>query len=222
MDRVVQSYRLERLADRLSEPLHLNMLAAFVGLFGRYRSKVNFDLVRRRHYAYSVLRAADVARGQGLGSVTVAEFGVAEGAGLLNLCKLAEHTTKETGINVRVVGFDTGKGLPPPIDYRDHPELFQAGDYPMDCDALVTRIPANGRLVLGPLSETVPEFMKDVSVDAPLGFAAIDVDYYSFRQRCTPSFRRRRAQEIPAPNATLPGRHIRRVPQLMVWRTAGG
>ena len=179
MDSVSPSYRLDHLANRLSEPLHLNALAAVVALFGSYRSKVKFDLVRRRQYAYSVLRAADLARRQGLRSVTVVEFGVASGNGLLNLCKLAELTTKETGVSVNVVGFDTGKGLPPPSDYRDHPELFQAGDFPMDFEALAKRLPENGRLTLGPVSETVSQFIKDVSLDAPLGFAAIDVDYYS-------------------------------------------
>ena len=94
MDSFTPNYWPDHLANRLSEPLHLNALAAVVGLFGSYRSKVKFDLVRRRQYAYSVLRAADLARRQGLRSVTIAEFGVAAGAGLLNLCKLAERTTK--------------------------------------------------------------------------------------------------------------------------------
>lgn len=170
---------LERLGDRFCEPFHLNLLSASIKLFGSYRSKVNFDLVRRRHYAYSLLRAADLARDYNLSAVTIVEFGVATGAGLLNLCKLAQKTTAETGIEVRVVGFDTGSGLPPPIDYRDHPELFQEGDYPMDFKALAASLPSNGRLVLGPLSETVPEFTEKLVPESPLGFAAIDVDYYS-------------------------------------------
>ena len=49
----------------------------------------------------------------------------------------------------------------------------------MEFEALAKRLPENGRLALGPVSETVPQFVKDLSVDAPLGFAAIDVDYYS-------------------------------------------
>jgi len=49
------------MGDRFCEPLHLNLLSAFVSLLGSHRSKVAFDLVRRRHYAYSVLRAADMA-----------------------------------------------------------------------------------------------------------------------------------------------------------------
>jgi hypothetical protein len=183
IERRPRNERLEpwhiRMGDRFCEPLHLNLLSAFVSLLGSHRSKVAFDLVRRRHYAYSVLRAADIAMSQGISSITIVEFGVATGAGLLNLCHVAELTTKASGIRVEIIGFDTGSGLPRPHDFRDHPELFQEGDFPMDFEALGKRLPANARLVLGPIGETVPEFMKKLSPESPLGFAAIDVDYYS-------------------------------------------
>ena len=43
----------------------------------------------------------------------VCEFGVASGAVLLNLAELAEPVGAETGIEIRIFGFDTGAGLPP-------------------------------------------------------------------------------------------------------------
>ncbi|MGA0099875.1 MAG: hypothetical protein ACO3LM_10360 [Steroidobacteraceae bacterium] len=49
-------------ADRLGEPLHLNVLSVLVRLFGGFRAKVAFDLVERRRYAYPLLKAADEAR----------------------------------------------------------------------------------------------------------------------------------------------------------------
>jgi hypothetical protein len=104
---------------------------------------------------------------------------VATGAGLLNLCHVAKLSSAATGVRIDVVGFDTGRGLPRPQDYRDHPELFQEGDYPMDFEALQKRLPGNGRLVLGPIGETAPKFIKNLNADAPVGFAAVDVDYYS-------------------------------------------
>jgi hypothetical protein len=30
---------------------------------------------------------------------------------------------------VSVVGFDSGVGMPPPLDYRDHPDLYQQGTF---------------------------------------------------------------------------------------------
>ncbi|MGH7932177.1 MAG: hypothetical protein ACREQN_03310 [Candidatus Binataceae bacterium] len=154
-------------------------MSLLVGTFGSYRTKVDFDLIPRRHYAYGILRAADKAKSRGLDSVTVAEFGVAAGWGLLNMCEIAKNVSRVTGVEIRIVGFDGGEGLPPPQDYRDHPDLFRAGDYPMDREGLMRTLPSNARLVLGPLKDTVPEFARTLSPQSPLGFASIDVDYYS-------------------------------------------
>jgi hypothetical protein len=167
------------LVERGTEPIHLNLLSLFVAAFGSYRAKVDFDLVVRQQYAFPILYAADAAKRYGYKTVTIVEFGVAGGAGLLNLCRIAERTRKETGIEFRVVGFDTGKGMPPAVDYRDLPESFQAGDFPMDEQRLRQTLPDFAELVIGDITETVPEFCRSLSEDAPIGFVATDVDYYS-------------------------------------------
>jgi hypothetical protein len=170
---------LDRCLDRLAEPMHLSLASAMVALFGSYRAKIAFDVVRRRHYAYCTLLAADLAKARGIEAVTVVEFGVAGGDGLLNLCDIGRQVRSLTGVRVEVVGFDSGCGNPPPRDYRDHPDLYQGGDFPMNVENLKRKLPTHGRLILGELKETVPDFMKELSLRAPLGFAAIDVDYYS-------------------------------------------
>jgi len=167
------------LVERGTEPIHLNLLSLFVAAFGSYRAKVDFDLVVRQQYAFPILYAADAAKRYGYKTVTIVEFGVAGGAGLLNMCRIAERTRKETGIEFRIVGFDTGKGMPPAVDYRDLPESFQAGDFPMDEQRLRETLPEFAELVIGDISETVPEFCRSLSEDAPIGFVATDVDYYS-------------------------------------------
>ena len=48
----------------------------------------------------------------GLESITAIEFGVAAGAGLLNICEIAKNLTKETGVKFKIYGFDTGAGMP--------------------------------------------------------------------------------------------------------------
>lgn len=175
-----RSARYRILRERLTEPLHLNAASALVALLGSFRSKVACDLISRPHYAYGLLAAADQAREAGIKCFTAVEFGVAAGEGLLNLCSLASRVTQSTGVGVRVVGFDSGAGMPPPSDYRDHPEEFQAGDFPMEHERLRTRLPSNCELVLGPVHQTAPAFArKTLSTDAPLGFAAFDLDYYS-------------------------------------------
>lgn len=170
---------LRMLSERLSEPLHLNLLSLIAAAFGSFRTRVAFDVVRRRHYAFSLLRAADHARHYGIYSVSVVEFGVSAGDGLTNLARLASKVSRATGVEIRVFGFDTGAGLPPPRDYRDHPELFRMGDFAMDVGKLRRTLPPNTELVLGDIADTVLDFRGQIDPDLPLAFAAIDVDYYS-------------------------------------------
>src|ERR1700744_1191556 len=112
------------LYERFPEPLHLNLLSIFVMLFGSYKTKIAFDLVVRQQYAFSLLKTAELAQAQGLKSVTVIEFGVAAGAGLMNICNISRKITKITGVDFQIFGFDSGHGMPPPRDHRDHPEVF--------------------------------------------------------------------------------------------------
>jgi hypothetical protein len=96
-------------------------------------------------------------------------------------------TTKATGIEFRIVGFDAGSGMPPAIDYRDLPGHFQQGDFPMiDFEGLRRNLPANAELIIGDVAKTIPDFVKTLSPDAPLGFVAVDVDYYSSTKAAMP------------------------------------
>jgi hypothetical protein len=146
---------------------------------GSFRERVTFDLVARAQHAFGLLAAADVAAFAGEREFVAIEFGVAEGAGLLNLVEVAAAVSAETGIRIRLVGFDTGQGMPDPIDARDHPEIWSGGDFAMpDPDALRARLPANAELVLGQVRDTVPAFTAELH-DSPIGFVSFDLDYYS-------------------------------------------
>lgn len=167
-----------RLADRLGEPLHLNLISIFVKLFGGFRAKVAFDLIERRRYAFCLLKAADYARDMGIKKIYALEFGVAAGAGLANLAWLATQVTADTGVEIGIVGFDAGTGMPVPLDHRDYPEEFIPGDFPLpDFDLLQRKLPAGSRVVLGPIAETAPGFVD--GLDAPIGFISLDLAYYS-------------------------------------------
>lgn len=165
--------------EYLTQPLHVTAIAALVYLFGGLRAKVAFDLVRRREHAYAILQCATWALDQGIERVTIIECGVASGVGLWNMIRIGKRVAELTGIQFNFVGFDSGSGLPPPRDYRDHPERFQAGDFPMqDSEALQRSLPASARLMLGDLTTTVPTFLEGLEAAAPVGYVAIDVDYY--------------------------------------------
>lgn len=180
LKKLLQPHVWRRLAyERFSEPLHMNLLALAAAVFGEFREKTAWDLIVRPQNAFSMLKAADYAKRLGLRRLTVVEFGVAAGAGLMNLAEVGAQVTEETGIDFRIVGFDTGVGMPPPRDFRDHPELYQVGDYQMDEAALRKRLPSSVELVIGEVERTVPEFLKSLSTDAPLAYVCLDVDYYS-------------------------------------------
>jgi hypothetical protein len=186
------------LYERFPEPLHLNILSIFVALFGSYKTKIAFDLVVRQQYAFSILKTAELAQAQGLKSVTVIEFGVAAGAGLMNICNIARKITKLTGVEFQIFGFDSGQGMPPPRDHRDHPEVFSEGSFPLiDRGALIRALPQNARLILGDIQETLPHFIAGLSPSSPVGFVVIDVDYYSSAKDCLNVF-------LGEPNHYLP------------------
>ena len=169
--------------ERMGEPLIYNVAALFHFAFGSVSKRVEYDCIPRQPYAYGILLAANHAKAHGLNRVTLVEFGVATGAGLLNICWIAAQVTRETGVDFDIVGFDSGEGMPPPIDYRDHPEKYFTGDFPMvSRQALIAALPPNARILFGPIGATL-ETAK-ASLQSPIGFVSVDVDYYSSTKAC--------------------------------------
>ena len=171
---------LKRLVtERFSEPLHMNIVAFFVWIFGSYKAKIWFDLVLRQNHAYSLLQAAEHAIANGIKKITVIEFGVATGGGLMNIGKICQKLSKIYQVEFQVFGFDTGEGMPEPMDYRDHPELYKKGDFKMNRLLLESRLPANCQLVIGKVKDTIPHFLQHTDlINAPIGFISFDLDYY--------------------------------------------
>ena len=142
----------------------------------RLETKSFWDASDRPHYLFGLLRAADQAKREGKLSLSVIEFGVADGDGLLVLQAHAAEVGKELGVAIEVYGFDTGSGLPATCgDYRDHPDIWKAGEFPMSFTALEKQLSNGTRLVLGNVEKTVlqQEFAS------PIGFIAFDLDFYS-------------------------------------------
>lgn len=142
-----------------------------------FLEKLTYDALPRANYAYATYHAALQARALGLPRVSVAEFGVAGGNGLVELENVAFAVQAETGIEVDVYGFDTAEGMPKAVDYRDMPYVWQPGFFKMDVEALRARL-RKAKLVLGDVRATISDFLESER-PAPLGFASIDLDYHS-------------------------------------------
>lgn len=130
----------------------------------------------RSQYLWGTLLGVRIARALELPRISVLELGVAGGNGLLALERAALAASEMSGVAVEVYGFDTGTGMPPPSDHRDAPWLIEPGWFELDEPALRARL-TSAQLVLGPVAETVPEFVR--SGHPPVAFAAFDLDYYS-------------------------------------------
>lgn len=173
----------DRLHGALNAPLHVIVSAGLADLFGSLRAKIAYDRFERAPYAFGVLKAADAAAALGVRRIAAIEFGVASGAGLMSLCRIAEAVSQLTGVQIDVVGFDTGKGMPPARDYRDHPEYYGHADFAMpDPEKLRAALPAFAQLVLGDIAETAPAFLMEYG--HVIGFVAVDVDYHSSATEC--------------------------------------
>jgi hypothetical protein len=152
------------------------------GLWARYpvgslETRVLYGIHERPHYAYGLYWSAFLASALGLAGITAIEFGVAGGTGLLALEALALEIGRALGIAIEVVGFDSGKGMPPPVDYRDLPHIWAAGFYGMDEKKLRARL-SRAQLVLGDVGVTVEQWLR-TGLKHPVGFVAFDLDYYS-------------------------------------------
>lgn len=114
------------------------------------RTKAQWDLGPRPNYLLGVLAAADQARRENVYGISVIEFGVAGGNGLVALERWATVVEREVGVKIAVYGFDTGTGLPELCgDYRDHPDKWVPGDYPLDLQALQKRLSSRTKLIIG-------------------------------------------------------------------------
>jgi hypothetical protein len=122
------------------------------------------------------MQGTHLAKALGYDRISVIEFGVAGGKGLLSLEKIAQKFERIYKINIDIYGFDTGTGLPKPKDYRDLPNMYREGRFPMDINKLKTRL-EKAQLMLGLIEDTIGEFIQ--SSPAPIAFIAVDLDYYS-------------------------------------------
>jgi hypothetical protein len=144
---------------------------------GSYSFRLSIGAVDRPNYAFLVYQAAQLSARLGHPRVSILEFGVAGGNGLLALEYHAEEIEKLFPVKIDIYGFDTGKGLPEPLDYRDLEYHWKPNFFKMDVPGLEARL-KRAKLVLGDVRETVSKFFKEHN-PAPVGAVSMDLDFYS-------------------------------------------
>ena len=171
-------YLFDRIKFLIKYPIHFSIIYLYAFIFGTLKQKIFCNIFRLPHYAYCVYIAALRAKQLNLKNVSVIEFGVANGRGLIAMGKYANFISKKLKININVYGFDSGSGMPENLNFKDHPELYVQGDFPMqDKNKLISILPENTQLILTDLNTN--EWVNCIDLNAPIGFVSIDVDYYS-------------------------------------------
>jgi len=160
------------------EPSQEEPALPFDNHYGRIRQVFQqiTQVCRHQAYVWGVVQGLALAKALNYPRVAVIEFGVAGGAGLLALERIAEQAEKIVGIGIDVYGFDTGRGLPKSQDYQDVPYMWEEGYFAMDVEKLRAQL-QRARLILGLVEETVPEFVH--SLVTPVAFVSIDLDLYT-------------------------------------------
>jgi hypothetical protein len=135
------------------------------------KTKQHPECVKRPQYIWGVLQGAALGKALGMPRMSVMEFCVAGGAGLLAMQRTAELCEEMINIGIDVYGFDTGTDLPKPRDYRDVPWKWSEGYYLSDQDQIAKRL-RRASLKLGLIKETVPAFIQ--AHPSPVAFVAVD------------------------------------------------
>jgi hypothetical protein len=177
----------------------LARLPYFIGLwkrlqFGSAKQRMQYGIFDYPAYAYGIYWAATLASRLKIPRITVAEFGVAGGRGLVAMERISAQIEADLGVGIDVFGFDNASGMPPPVDYRDMPHMWGEGFYEMDVEKLQSRL-QRAKLVLGNVADTVPKWIE--AGHAPLGFVSFDLDYYSSTKVALSIFDSNSARHLP-------------------------
>lgn len=144
---------------------------------GSLGTRTWFGISRFPHYAWGAFAAAELGKRLGLPGISVIEFGVGDGQGLLALEAIAAEVSRHFQLPIAVFGFGAREGRPAPVDYRDVPYLWSAGEDKTDAQKLQPRL-TSAELILGDVAETLPPFLERGDM-YPVGFTAFDLNYYS-------------------------------------------
>jgi hypothetical protein len=143
---------------------------------GSVHTRTSYDIWNKPPYAFGVYSAAALAKKLGIKAISVVEFGVAGGDGLVILEEYSRLIGSSFDLHISVYGFDSGAGMPKPSDYRDLPYVWDEGYYAANPADVRKRL-KDARLIVGNVETTLDDFLR--SGIPPVGFISFDLDYYS-------------------------------------------
>ena len=133
----------------------------------------------RPHYHSIIYECTQTALKLNLKKISIIEFGVAGGNGLLTIEKYCKKLSKRYQIEYEIYGFDFGDsaGLNFSKNPKDIPYFWTEGQFKMNYEKLKKKL-TNSKLVLGDITDTVKKFSEQYK-PAPIGAIFFDLDYYT-------------------------------------------
>jgi hypothetical protein len=139
---------------------------------GSFEFKERFDAHPRPSYAFGIYRAAKEAVALGYDHVSIIEFGVARGRGLMAMTEIIAEVKKIfPSLSFNLYGFDTLTGLPKTADPRDQLYLWGPGEFPHE-----KPLPHNAQLIVGDVKDSLKKFFA--GNPPPIAFISFDLDLY--------------------------------------------
>ena len=166
---------IRKLFDSNSNSIFILILKKIIDF--RLSTLVKNNLTERPAYLYCIYNAALLAKKLGHKKISVIEFGVPGGNGIMFLEKYSEKILKEINVKIEIFGFDLREGLNEPKDYRDLPYWFKKNLYKMYYEKLNSKLKKT-KLIIGDVKNTIKDFFINNN-PAPIGVILNDLDYYS-------------------------------------------
>ena len=154
--------------------------SSWINRHGDFRAREQYGLIARRQLSLRNVTSSRRSKVLRKAKCHSDRIWRGERSRPVNMIDLAPMIEKETGIDLRIVGFDTGQGLPSVQGYKDHPELWRAGDFATeDREALMRKLGGRAEIIWGDIADTIGPFTDSINSAAPLGFISVDLDIYS-------------------------------------------
>jgi hypothetical protein len=141
------------------------------------KTLVDLNLSVRPSYLYCLYHSAILAKKLGIKKISVIEFGVAGGNGIIFLESYQKKIYDEIGVEIEIYGFDLGSGLSKSEDSRDLPYWFKEGLFKMNSKILNKKL-KSAKIIIGDVKITITDFFKQYN-PSPIGAIFNDLDYYS-------------------------------------------
>lgn len=130
----------------------------------------------RPQYALGLFLSASLGTQLGYKKISAIEFGCWQGEGLLDVEHYANEIEKIFNIKIEIYGFEGGKGLPAPKDFKDRVYQFTEGEMKLSKKSVIKKL-KKSEIFYGDFSKTVPHFIKKKEF-APIGVIYNDADYF--------------------------------------------